>query len=48
LHPFDYFGIDRSLGCAVIVRPDQHVAACFALDDTAAIQAFFEHCLLYP
>ena len=47
LHPFDYFGIDRSLGCAVIVRPDQHVAACFALDDTAAIQAFFEHCLRY-
>ena len=47
LHPFDHFGIDRSLGCAVIVRPDQHVAACFALDDTEAIQAFFDHCLRY-
>ena len=40
-HLFDYYGVDREAGCALIVRPDQHVAGCFSLDDTHGIRQFF-------
>lgn len=33
--------ISPYLGCVVVVRPDQHVSAVFALDDRDAITAFF-------
>jgi phenol 2-monooxygenase len=38
---FDLRGIDRSAGCVVIVRPDQHVAHVLPLDDHAGIATFF-------
>lgn len=43
---FTMRGIDRAAGCAVVVRPDQHVAAILPLDDHAALAAFFAGFLL--
>ena len=34
-------GLDRDAGCLVVVRPDQHVAGVFALNETARLAAFF-------
>ncbi|MEM7255031.1 MAG: FAD-dependent monooxygenase [Pseudomonadota bacterium] len=34
--------IDRDVGCAVLVRPDQHVASIFTLDDPGALAGFFQ------
>lgn len=45
---FDMRGIDRELGCLVIVRPDQFVAHVLPLDARAELAAFFEHILLAP
>ncbi|MFW8635993.1 FAD-binding monooxygenase [Cribrihabitans pelagius] len=39
---FDLRGIDRAQGCVIAVRPDQHVAGIFALDDGAALGRFFD------
>jgi phenol 2-monooxygenase len=39
---FDRRGIDRQSGCAILVRPDQYVAAVTPLDDPEAIAAFFK------
>ena len=41
-HLFDHYGVDREAGCALIVRPDQHVAGCFALDDKEGIRQFID------
>ncbi|MFV0434012.1 MAG: FAD-dependent monooxygenase [Leucobacter sp.] len=38
---FEQRGIDRSLGAAVLVRPDQYVAQVLPLDDTATLSGFF-------
>lgn len=38
---FDQRGIDRAEGALVVVRPDQHIAAVFALDGYASLSAFF-------
>ena len=40
-HLFDHYGVDRDAGGVLIVRPDQHVAGCFSLDDTHGIRQFF-------
>jgi phenol 2-monooxygenase len=45
---FESRGIDRELGCAVIVRPDQFVAHVLALDGYSEIAAFFDAILLPP
>ena len=38
---FDLRQIDRTQGCLVIVRPDQHVADILPLTDTARLSAYF-------
>jgi phenol 2-monooxygenase len=43
---FDLRGIDRSAGCVVIVRPDQHVAHVLPLDDHVGIATFFGRFML--
>ena len=43
---FDARGIDRRLGCLVIVRPDQYVADVLPLDATAELAAFFDRFML--
>ena len=45
---FDMRGIDRNLGCLVIVRPDQFVAHVLPLDARDDISAFFARILLSP
>lgn len=45
---FDMRGIDRELGCLVIVRPDQFVAHILPLDARAELAAFFASILLAP
>ena len=34
-------GIDREKGCAVVVRPDQHVAGVWGLDGLVEMGEFF-------
>ena len=34
-------GIDKKLGCMLIIRPDQYVAAILPLDDFEGLSAFF-------
>lgn len=43
---FDSRGVDRSNGCIVIVRPDQHVAHILPLDAYGELSRFFSACLL--
>ncbi|MUN64604.1 3-hydroxybenzoate 4-monooxygenase [Kocuria sediminis] len=43
---FDLRGIDRGVGCVVVVRPDQYVAAVLPLEDTNALAGFFRRHLL--
>ena len=38
---FDLRGVDRTAGCVVIVRPDQHVAHVLPLHARAALAAYF-------
>ena len=45
---FDRRGIDRELGCLVIVRPDQFVAHLLPLDARGDITAFFDRSLRVP
>ncbi len=40
--------IDRALGAAVLVRPDQYVAQVLPLDDTDSLASFFEAFLSEP
>jgi phenol 2-monooxygenase len=39
---FDLRRIDRTRGCAVIIRPDQHIAHILPLDAPAEISSFFD------
>ncbi len=39
---YDLRGIDRSAGCVVVVRPDQHVATILPVDDHEGLSRFFE------
>jgi phenol 2-monooxygenase len=39
-------GIDRAVGCMVIVRPDQYVAHVLPLDGTEQLAAFFGRFML--
>ena len=41
-------GIDRSRGCMVIVRPDQHIANILPLNAQTELSAFFEEFMLVP
>lgn len=41
-------GIDRSRGCMVIVRPDQHIANILPLNAQTALSAFFDEFMLVP
>ena len=43
---FDMRGIDRELGCMVIVRPDQYVAHVLPIDAHGELAAFFEAFML--
>jgi phenol 2-monooxygenase len=43
---FDIRGIDRKLGCMVVVRPDQYVAHVLPLDAHAELGDFFDGCFL--
>ena len=43
---FDARGIDRTTGCIVVVRPDQHVAAVFPLRAHADVTTFFHAFML--
>jgi phenol 2-monooxygenase len=45
---FDMRGIDRSRGCMVVVRPDQHIATILPLTAHAELAAFFDEFLLVP
>ena len=38
---YETFGIDRSVGCAIVVRPDQYVSYVGKIDDYASIDSFF-------
>ena len=41
-------GIDRSRGCMVIVRPDQHIANILPLNAQTELSAFFDEFMLVP
>jgi phenol 2-monooxygenase (NADPH) len=43
---FDLRGIDRQLGCVVIVRPDQYIAHVLPLDAYAELTSFFKAFML--
>ena len=43
---FDMRGVDRSRGCMVVVRPDQHVAHVLPLDAHAELVSFFDGFML--
>jgi phenol 2-monooxygenase len=45
---FDQRGIDRSNGALVVIRPDQYIAAVFAVDDYPSISAFFAGFMTLP
>jgi phenol 2-monooxygenase len=38
---FESRGIERTNGCMIVVRPDQHVAGVLPLDDHDGLSAFF-------
>jgi phenol 2-monooxygenase (NADPH) len=41
-------GVDRNVGCMVVVRPDQYVAHILPLDGHAQLAAFFDGFMLQP
>jgi phenol 2-monooxygenase len=43
---FEMRGIDRDLGCVVVVRPDQYVAHVLPLDAHAHLAEFFDGFML--
>ncbi|CDM24876.1 2-polyprenyl-6-methoxyphenol hydroxylase [Castellaniella defragrans 65Phen] len=43
---FEQRGIDRSKGCIVVVRPDQHIASILPLDAHAELSRFFDGFML--
>jgi|TARA_R110002012_G_scaffold98260_1_gene235846 phenol 2-monooxygenase len=43
---FEQRNIDRSTGCMVVVRPDQHVANILPLTDHEALTAFFDEFMI--
>ncbi|MGY0574223.1 FAD-binding monooxygenase [Bradyrhizobium sp. RDM12] len=43
---FEMRGIDRKVGCMVVVRPDQYVAQLLPLNDFAALAAYFDAFML--
>jgi phenol 2-monooxygenase len=43
---FDMRGIDRKLGCLVVVRPDQYVAHILPLDAHEQLADFFDGFML--
>jgi phenol 2-monooxygenase len=43
---FSMRGIDRKVGCMVVVRPDQYVAQVLPLNDFAALAAYFDGFML--
>lgn len=45
---YDLRGIDRTVGCMVIVRPDQFVADVLPFNASTELAAFFDNLLLEP
>ena len=43
---FDMRGIDREMGCMIVVRPDQYIAHVLPLDAFDELAAFFDKILL--
>lgn len=43
---FTMRGIDRKVGCMIVVRPDQYVAQVLPLEDFAALTAYFDGFML--
>jgi len=43
---YEKLGIDRSRGCMVVVRPDQHVSFIGELEDIDEVERFFAGCLV--
>jgi phenol 2-monooxygenase len=39
-------GIDRQVGCMIVVRPDQYVAHVLPLDDREELAAYFDGFML--
>lgn len=47
-HAYDGYGIDRTRGCVVVMRPDQHVAWIGELEDVSGLEAYFRRFLVQP
>ncbi|CAL8584823.1 hypothetical protein XPA_010406 [Xanthoria parietina] len=47
-HAYDGYGIDRTRGCVVVIRPDQHVAWIGELEDVSGLEAYFRRFLVQP
>ncbi|KAJ5812014.1 FAD binding domain-containing protein [Penicillium riverlandense] len=45
-HAYETYGIGRTGGCLVIVRPDQYIARLSSLEDWAGVARFFEGFML--
>lgn len=42
------YGIDPTVGCIVVVRPDQHVSGVYGMEDANEISGFFDSFMLAP
>lgn len=40
-HAYEGYGVDRTKGCVIVVRPDQHVAWIGELEDVQGLEAYF-------
>lgn len=45
-HAYENYGIDKEVGCVVIVRPDGYVGHLGDLDDVKDIDAYFENFMI--
>lgn len=43
---YDLRGVDRTKGCVVVVRPDQHIAAILPVDAHEELAKFFDHFMI--
>ena len=43
---YEHLGIDRTRGCLVVVRPDQHVSYVGELEDIDKVELFLVGCLV--
>jgi phenol 2-monooxygenase len=40
-HAYENWGIDKSVGAVIVVRPDQYTSLVTSVDDFAGIDSFF-------